>query len=45
MLLGSTSERIVREASCPVVTVPPFGAARLLGHEAATSAVEVALAR
>jgi nucleotide-binding universal stress UspA family protein len=45
LLFGSTSERIVREASCPVVTVPPLGAARLLAHEAATSAVEVALAR
>ncbi len=45
ILFGSTSQRVVREATCPVVTVPPLGATRILVSDAASSTVQVPLAR
>jgi hypothetical protein len=45
LLFGSTSDRVVKEASCPVVSVPPPGEARALGHETTSAAVEDAVAK
>jgi len=38
LLFGSTSARVVREASCPVLTVPPFGSFRAQHRGASTAA-------
>jgi len=39
MLFGSTTERVVREASCPVLTVPPPVAASFAAREKAESEI------
>ena len=38
-MLGSVAERVVRRASCPVLTVPPVGVCRAPVHQAALSAM------
>ncbi len=38
-LFGSTSDRVVREATCPVVTVPPPGEAPVVGRDAERAVV------
>jgi nucleotide-binding universal stress UspA family protein len=45
ILFGSTSHRVVRAATCPVVTVPPLGATRLLVSDAVGSTAQLTLAR
>ena len=45
MLFGSTSDRVVREATCPVITVPPLGARTLRGRDLVTAMAEVQGAR
>ena len=39
-LFGSTSDRVVREATCPVVTVPPPGEALVVGLDADRAQVQ-----
>jgi nucleotide-binding universal stress UspA family protein len=45
MIFGSTSEHVVREATCPVVTVPPPAATGILAHRATETAVGAPRAR
>jgi len=40
LLFGSTSDRVVREATCPVVTVPPPGEAPMVGREVERTALQ-----
>jgi nucleotide-binding universal stress UspA family protein len=45
LLFGSTSDRVVREATCPVVTVPPPASALVVAHAAGRDEVLAPLTR